>query len=296
MAKMKFMKKIKKHHNLKNIDRTYGGSLKRLNGTIAKVFPDELYKRALPLVTTMAKRNFDLFAQAETLRVQQADESFKKVAYQHLCNANECAVAQFTLAINLGSPVQFNLLGHEFEVIAPNETFFTTVDTWFKALGVSLLLRDESSTQALLRYQAKDTVITNEKPCEFEQALCDFIKGIFDSNVNIQGLFLTLVEQSANGSIQPPTRQTFVDLCIMPVVMAWAALIENNMEVFEQRVHAATTNWHAHFHKSQWAEDSQTWFNPLLIAATVFAYDKYGYELKHDNPYIPIWIIKGEFD
>lgn len=276
------------------IDRIYNDKLRRFTRSWKLAFPALYSKNPLKTSFNNKKTCFMIFASAEEMHKKDQDESYKLVALDYLRQANEFAVVQYQLALNLGKPTTFMLKGQQFEVMAPEKSHFTTVDYWYKDLAVSLILRDQASIQALLKYQAKDT-IRNGEFSSFDTALCEFIKGIFDDNADIRTLFLSLVDIVANGN-EIGSRQGYIDLCIMPTIMAWAALIENNMEKFEQSVFDATKYIYSYYHKSEWEGDPYGWFPPLLIAAAVFAYDQYGYNLQHDNPYIPQWLVQGDFN
>jgi len=287
------MKKLLSHMPYEYIDRVYNATLRMHNKGWEMSFPASYKVRPLQLLTNHKADCFKLFASAEEMRKKEQDESYQTLALDYLRQANEFAIVQYKLALNLGKPTSFILKGQEFEVIAPEKSHFTTVDYWYKDLAVSLILRDKASTQALLKYQPKDT-IRNGELSSFDAALCEFIKGIFDDDADIRSLFLSLVDIVANGN-EIGSRQGYIDLCIMPTIMAWAALIENNMEKFEQSVLDATKYLYSYYHKSEWEGDPYGWFPPLLIAAAVFAHDQYGYNLQHDNPYIPQWLVQGDF-
>lgn len=285
---------LQPHLSYENIDRLYSAYAGKDKRHWEKSFPVMYDKYPLKVAGNRKESSFKLFALAEIMRKIDQDESYKLVALDYLRQANEFAVVQYQLALNLGKPTTFMLKGQQFEVMAPEKSHFTTVDYWYKDLAVSLILRDQASIQALLKYQAKDT-IRNGEFSSFDTALCEFIKGIFDDNADIRTLFLSLVDIVANGN-EIGSRQGYIDLCIMPTIMAWAALIENNMEKFEQSVFDATKYIYSYYHKSEWEGDPYGWFPPLLIAAAVFAYDQYGYNLQHDNPYIPQWLVQGDFN
>ena len=284
---------LQPHMSYENIDRLYSAYAGKDKRHWEKSFPVMYDKYPLKVAGNRKESSFKLFSLAEIMRRIEQDESYKNLALDYLRQANEFAVVQYQLALNLGKSTTFMLKGQQFEVTAPEKSHFTTVDYWYKDLAVSLILRDKVSIAALLKYQAKDT-IRNGELSSFDTALCEFIKGIFDDDADIRSLFLSLVNIVANGN-EIGSRQGYIDLCIMPTIMAWAALIENNMEKFEQSVLDATKYLYSYYHKSEWEGDPYGWFPPLLIAAAVFAYDQYGYNLQHDNPYIPKWLVQGDF-
>lgn len=284
---------LKPHMSYENIDRLYIAYAGKDQRHWEKSFPVMYDKYPLKISGNRKESSFKLFALAEIMRINNHDESYKRLSLDYLRQSNEFAVMQYQMALNLGKPTSFVLKGHHFEVMAPEKSHFTTVDYWYKDLAVSLILRDETSVEALLKYQPKDT-IRNGELSSFDTALCEFIKGIFDESADIRSLFLSLVNIVANGN-EIGSRQGYIDLCIMPTIMAWAALIENNMEKFEQSVLDATKYLYSYYHKSEWEGDPYGWFPPLLIAAAVFAHDQYSYSLKHDNPYIPKWIVEKDF-
>lgn len=291
---MEMINKLPRHMPYENIDKVYDATLRRHERGWEKYFPASYNQNPLKVAGNHKKTSFMLFAAAEELRIKNQDESYKNLALDYLRKANEFAVVQYQLALNLGKPANFVIKGQKFEVIAPDKSHFTTVDYWYKDLAVSLILRDETSVEALLKYQPKDTIRSNGELSPFDMALCAFIKGLFDGDADIRSLFLSLVDIVAN-SREIGSRQGYIDLCIMPTIMVWAALIENDMEKFEQSILDATNYLYSYYHKSEWEGDPCGWFPPLLIAAAVFAYDQYGYSLQHDNPYIPKWVVEKNF-
>jgi hypothetical protein len=289
------MKKLKHQCSIQKPVLLLEKNMERHLASWQESFPEQYQTRPASRAHRDYEDDYKMFVFAELARKTTGEQGYKITALNLLQQANEFSKVHYQLLMQPNKRVDFTVQGVNFTTTAPSYLKPNNVDTWVRSLGLSIMLRDDDTTRLLVSITPAHLNGPDQMQYDFDDDLCLFLSGIFDKNANMKTLLLNLMKSIESKRLSAD-RKRHINLVLMPVVMVWVALLDNKPDDFEQAIISAAQGYYEFFKKPALSRNPWGIFPPLLIAAAVIGHDQYGYKLQHDTPYIPTWIMEGDFD
>lgn len=170
----------------------------------------------------------------------------------------------------------YEIDGFAFDVApCPAQSGSFRIDPWYQTIGFALIFRNQALLAATMKYQRQwaDWISGSD---ETVRQLVDYTKLAFLQ----PDVFL-------KSSAPPDVARVYP--AIVTILQVLAAVYRADEAGFEQTVRDASAEHAATYRK--------VWFKPyaifptLLIGVVALAYDRYGWQLQHDNEFIPAWMV-----
>ena len=193
--------------------------------------------------------------------------------------------------------------GETFDVTINNDTFalaggpagaYLHTDVWEKVFYAAVTLRDKKAIEQLIQVPKSVFDNANIKADAFDIALINLMKGLFEPEANM-GDLLEAALIAADPNALASGRRRYVQNILLPLMPVYRCIYTANAqgEFNEAMVEALEA------HKKYWKKDEmkqQGWISLPLIAAASHAYDLKGYQLTVETDYIPVFLVKNDFD
>jgi hypothetical protein len=170
----------------------------------------------------------------------------------------------------------YEIDGFAFDVAPcpPNSGSFR-IDPWYQAIGFALIFRNQALLAATMKYQRQwaDWITGTD---ETVRRLVDYTK-------------LAFLQPDAFLQSSAPSDVASVYPAIVTILQVLACVYRGDEAGFEQAVRDASAQ-HASTYRKVWFKTYAT-FPTLLIGVVALAYDRYGWQLQHDNEFIPSWMV-----
>ncbi|MEL0633681.1 immunity 49 family protein [Pseudoalteromonas carrageenovora] len=163
-----------------------------------------------------------------------------------------------------------------------------------KVFYAAITLRDKKAIEQLIQVPKSVFDNANISADAFDTALINLMKGLFEPEANM-GDLLEAALIAADPNAIASGRRSYVQNILLPLLPVYRCIYTTNAqdEFNEAMVEALEA------HKKYWKKDKreqQGWISLLLIAAASHAYDLKGYQLTVETDYIPVFLVKNDFD
>jgi Immunity protein 49 len=280
------MKTFPRHHlnNIPFIEKRLDRFKTRVDDSLPKVL-----KRPAELLGSKSKEVFDLVSVA----VVAARPRSEILHYMHLALALGFANFQSAMA-----PGETLLLPYKDQLL-PFEGAVTTAYTdpiyWSKLFYLSVILRNHTTTKALMAIPELLMQQSNVQADGVDFAMMRFLKGIYDSNANIAELILNAMRLT-DPNLNDEARVDYLLELKVPELALYRCIFSSKAEEFNEELYSALVNHQHYWVNGELDYASEGWLAYPLIAASVIAYGAKKFSIEVDSDYVPLWLVKAEFE
>jgi hypothetical protein len=234
-------------------------------------------------------------------------EAFKQAAYaSSLCKPKAEIIEYLNLSLQLGVahfssafelpesfPIQFR--GQTYLYSHKHSTVFISPTDWSKLFHLAVILRNRDAIEFLAGIPTEALREANIKEEEVDYLYVDFLKGLFNREVNI-GELLIKAMNSTNPENLPERRHDFILYIRVPELVLYRCFLSNNEAEFNQKLVEALE-----LHREFWTKTPEKSFNsdgllslPLLTVTALALHNK-NFQLAVESDYLPIWLAQSDF-
>ena len=168
---------------------------------------------------------------------------------------------------------------------------------WLRHLSVGLILRDQAAVSRICQITKKDFHHGAMDNNPFDDAVMDFVGGVFNGVVDIEDRLREVMVKSDPKYI-PVSEQDYAFLVLLPffnlMVMALTRVDEATYhKAWKEAVDSHNQYWNGSKQKRDAADG---WVSLSIIAASSMIYDRKGYKLPEKSVYVPDWLVYGDFE
>ncbi|NJO78629.1 MAG: immunity 49 family protein [Cyanobacteria bacterium RM1_2_2] len=270
--------------------------LKNLN--MIQMIIDDFESQVSNLLLSLEQRPQNL-AIAYKEALEQAVYAFvlgkqKEEIIEYLSLSLQLGVAHFSSALELPEifPIQFR--GQTYSYSHERSTAFISPIDWSKIFHLAIVLRNGHAIKFLSGISTDALREANVKEDEVDYLYVDFLKGLFNKEVNI-GELLIQVMDATDPERLPERRYDFILYIRVPELVLYRCFLSNKEAEFNQKLVEALE-----LHKEFWTKTPEKSFDsdgllslPLLAVAALAFHNKI-FRLTAQSDYLPMWLVKGE--
>lgn len=278
------------HHYPYPDDRIYEDRKRSVERWLATRFPHDYQGEELQMRAELEwKKYFELAASAFIGQKPQQE------AAEHLQHSALFAHIHFAATVKAGQPLSFTFKGKELAITGRKWVPNTMVGDWHLALCKAITLRNKKAIDDLCLYESRDYThdLAEDLPIEF--AYCDFIKGLYNPKADLKALLAEYMHYSGPEFV-PERRQPYIYYIWLPFVEMLLAVLANDETRYQQAFQQALEGNQKRFAVKNKQHIAQGWLPMHICAAAALAYDQCGFKLPTTSPYIPEWLVYGEFE
>ncbi len=203
-------------------------------------------------------------------------------------------LGHFQSALHPGQSLVINLKDEQLHVQGVKTTAYIDPIQWTKLFYLAVILRDQTSVRDLSSIPESFMRQTDLQCDEADYAIVRFYKGIYDPSADIGQLLIEAMEATDPQNYEAVRFDYFLELKV-PELSLYRCIFSNKPEEYNEELAEAVS-----LHKKFWgheerAYDKHGWVAYPLVAASVIAYGSKKYPIKVDSPYLPLWLVRGEF-
>jgi len=207
-----------------------------------------------------------------------------ELTIQYLQLALQLGVANFISSLELESDFGVDYLGTKYPYALKSSKSYIDADSWLTVVYLAIILRNQNALNIMCNIPTDALREADSMPTESSYHLVDFMKGLFDSRVDIGGLLIDAMESMKDTSYMLNIRS--------PLLSLYRCFLSNDSEEFDEKLDEALAS-----HKEFWADDLfdvDGWVSMELLAVLSVAKDNKKWSLSTQSDYIPSWLVSGE--
>ncbi|NTS78119.1 immunity 49 family protein [Catenovulum sp. SM1970] len=249
--------------------------------------------------------------QYTTQNIQQrlhgdAEGAFKVFAFAHVAGQeNSLAFRYFSLAhqlfqlhvqleLNPGVEQSRVIEGHTIVQIGkPYKVCMHGTDL-IEPYCSALLMRDFAAIEGMQGYQHDNFIHPLAEALDYEAPLADFFLGIFNPRADINKSINEFIRLSAP-ECMPQRRQPYTYNVLMPFLEILLSILAKDEARYHQAIKDALTASTKHYSQKRTEGLACGWVPLHICGPAALAFDQLGYKLPEPSPYLPEWLIYGEF-
>lgn len=281
---------MKHHYPYEGKNWIYEDCSERINRCFKKTFPQEFVHE----LQARSHGEADDFLKAGVAAF--IGEQPKEVCLEYLQQAHQFNQINFISSMNVGKTFTYEVRGVDIEVTGVKISGYTEVSNWDTAFCLAILLRDKPAIEQLCLFESRDFLDKRSEQLPVEHAYCDFLKGLYNPQVNLQAL-LTEVMTLSGPEHMPERRQPYIYYILLPFIEIIIAILANDEQQYHQAITKALESNQLHYAdaKRKRKRIFKGWMPIHICAAAVIGYDQCGFKLAKPNPYIPEWLVYGDY-
>gem|GEM_PF-3413043 len=279
---------MKHHYPYDNNSWVYDISVNRIKGRFERLFPQD-YVHELQVRSHREANNFLEAAVAAVIGEQP-----KATCLEYFQQAHQFNQINFMGNMHVGKTFTYNIKGVDIDVTGVKISGYTEVSNWDTAICLAIILRDKSAINDLCFFESRNFIDKRGEQLPVEHAYCDFLKGLYNPEANLQAL-LTEVMTLSGPEHMPERRQAYIYYILLPFIEIIIAVLANNEQQYHQAITKALESNHLHYSDTKRKNLFSGWMPLHICAAAVIGYDQCGFKLPEPTPYIPEWLIYGEY-
>ncbi|WP_440875735.1 immunity 49 family protein [Thalassotalea sp. PLHSN55] len=223
-------------------------------------------------------------------------EQPKETIASYLKLAHQFCQAHFRLLLNPNVDLVLELDGHKIAATGKKMLDYMAVSNWHKAFCLALVLRDnEALIGTLCRFQPENYINPKVEDLPIDYPYCKFLQGLFAPNADLQVLVQEIAKLSAP-EYMPERRQSFIYNIRLPFIELIITVLARDENRYHQGIEKALIANKNHFSIDSRKSIAEGWLPMHICAAAAMAYDQCGFKLPFASPYLPEWLIYGDFE
>jgi hypothetical protein len=207
-----------------------------------------------------------------------------ELTIQYMQLSLQLGVAHFISALELPFDFGVDYLGKKYSYTIKRSTSHVGASAWLKVVYMAIVLRNANTIQIMCSIPTESLREADTKTPESSYRLVDFMKGLFDSDVDIGELLIAAMESLEDIDYMSDIRG--------PLLSLYRCFLSNDQKEFNQKLDEALTS-----HKEFWADDLfdvDGWVSMELLAVLSLAKDNKKWSLSAQSDYTPSWLVSGE--
>lgn len=217
----------------------------------------------------------------------------KEKTMEYLGHARDCGVGNFMYATYIGQEFSVVIDNKEINLVGGHNPAFKHAAVWIKSFYAALITRASNARAQLCLTPNSVFQNANITANDFDLALINVYKGLFDSSAKMGELLSATLDASDPEKLEV-ARQDYIYDITSPVLVLIHAILTKNEEEFNTKLQQALES-----HKKFWAgkhkDESEGWISLPLLAACSLAVDNTDFNIIPKSEYIPEWIYRKEF-
>ena len=215
------------------------------------------------------------------------------IRYLHF--AHDGLLTQFRISAPFEGSKTVNIrgLGEKEVVFNKDFKYWNELQFWFKGLFYSIILRDAEAQLVFLNYPLDVLLNANGNSEEFHFIYMDFLKLFLSRDKRAGQRFVDTFEATMFKNLKDKEYYPTVQGKYVPELDLFESLMLKDVPKFNERL------FHALSEHKKVAEEMPNnvlfFVNIRLTGICALAYDR-GMPIEVESPYIPKWMIKGNFD
>ncbi len=283
--------KLKHHYPYPSKHQIFDDRSARITSRFKRLFPQEYTGDKL-----QGRAYHEFTKQQEAFIAAHIAEESPQRCFHYLKLAHQFCQAHFRLALNPDVDLLLTLDGEQIPATGKNTLDYMSVNEWHRAFCMALVMRDnEALIGTLCRFKAEDHINPQEEDLPIDYPYCAFLQGLFNPEAGLQGLLQEIGKLSAP-EYMPQRRQSYIYNIWLPFIELILAVLARDEARYHQAIEKALLSNHSHFSQEQKKDIAEGWLPMHICAAAVMAYDQCGFKLPFSSPYLPQWLIYGDFD
>ena len=220
----------------------------------------------------------------------------KDACFHYLKLAQQFCQAHFRLALNPEVDLVLELDGEHIPATGKHTLDYTDVNSWDTAFCLAMILRDnEALIGTLCRFQAENYINPKVEDLPIDYPYCKFLQGLFDPKAELQTLVQEIATLSSPEYI-PERRQSYIYNIWLPFIELIIAVLARDETRYQQGIEKALLSHNNHYATEKRKHIAKGWLPMHIVAAAAMAYDQCGFKLPFVSPYLPEWLVYGEFE
>ena len=208
--------------------------------------------------------------------------------------ANELGTAIFVSYAGVDGAQAISFKGKKYSFEVKLSTAYVDCLTWNKSFYLAIILRDKEKINTLRSVPGEVFRNADVKGDEFDYKFIDFMKGLYDQNVNIGNLLIETMDASDPGDL-PESRHDYVLEIKVPELTLYRCFLSNEPEEFNEKLEKALNDHKYYWSKKDRALDSKGWISLPITAACVVAFGSKDFPINVESDYLPAWLVEGDF-
>ena len=251
----------------------------------------EAYEKRLDrLLTSFVERpsNLSRFSNSRQAAVEvDALGENDELTIQYMQLSLQLGVAHFISALELPAEFGVDYLGKKYPYAVKRSTSHVGANAWLKVVYMAIILRNANALQIMCTIPTEILREADTKSPESTYRLVDFMKGLFNSDVDIGELLISAMESLEDIDYMSDIRS--------PLLSLYRCFLSNDPEEFNEKLDEALAS-----HKEFWADNPENyndvdgWVSMELLAVLSLAKDNKKWKLSAQSDYIPSWLASGE--
>ncbi|NTS78120.1 immunity 49 family protein [Catenovulum sp. SM1970] len=158
----------------------------------------------------------------------------------------------------------------------------------------ALLIRDFAAIEGMQGYQHDNFIHPLAEALDYEAPLADFFLGIFNPSADINKSINEFIRLSAP-ECMPQRRQPYTYNVLMPFLEILLSILAKDEARYHQAIKYALTASTEHYSQKRTEGVAFGWVPLHICGPAALAFDQLGYKLPEPSPYLPEWLIYGDF-
>lgn len=209
--------------------------------------------------------------------------------------AKQAAVAHFRLITNADREISFTIDNQSFKLLGFENSYNVGLSAWIESISSAIILRDWKAVEVLCKFSVNLMKRDGLGIDEFDEALLEMIKGVFDPGADMLNLVRLVMDKSEPKYIDK-RRQGFVYDILMPFANVLVAIMgKDGEEHYRNTLEKAVQRHVSYWNVGELKYNCRGWVSLPLIAAAVPGYTQKKYRCSGLEPYIPDWLVIGDF-
>ena len=221
----------------------------------------------------------------------------KETLTHYLYLMHQTAIAHYRFVTSEGKRIKFTIDHKTFETegqFTPDNFRFYY---WLRHLCVAVLLKDQAAIQRLCKI---DKLWFRKVPMGnnvFDDALMDMIIGVFTGDKNLKQHVMAVMKTSDQKNLTD-TEAKFAYNILMPFSELLTMAITKVDEATYQKAWLNAVKSHKEYWSSnkRLSEEHNGWISFPITAVSSLIYDQKGFKLPKQSPYVPEWLVYGDFE
>ena len=219
----------------------------------------------------------------------------KEETLKYLRQTRDFGVANFMYANHPGIEFSFVLEDNEYHFTGGTDGAYKNVSIWLKAVYMAIITRANNGVEELCKTSEEVFKNANIKPNEFDLAMVQVVKGLFDSEADIKYWILEASRLSYSDAIEPE-RQEYITKITAPTVDLYACILTRDEQRFNEELESALQMHQDFWSQSEKRRDNRAgWVSLPLLATCALAVDNKDFTITVESEYLPKWLYKKEF-
>jgi Immunity protein 49 len=203
-------------------------------------------------------------------------------------------LGNFQSALHPGESLVINLKEQQLNFKGVETKAYIDPIQWTKLFYLAVILRDQDSVRNLTSIPESLMKQANLRGVEADYAIVRFHKGIYDPNADIAQLLIEAMLATDPKNYTAVRGNYFLDLKV-PELTLYRCIFSDEPEEYNKNLAEAINSHEKFWGNEEKAYDKEGWLAYSLIAASVIAFGAKKYPIEVDSPYLPMWLVKGEF-